>query len=88
MHYVYTLFSTKDRNLYIGCTSNLRRRLAEHNEGKSFATAPHRPFALVYYESYMAQEDAEKRERNLKLRGQARKHLMTRLTASLRQVRS
>ncbi len=88
MHYVYTLCSTKDKNLYIGCTNDLRRRLAEHNNGKSFATAPRKPFTLVYYEAYAAEEDAEKREKSLKLRGQARKHLMTRLLASLRQVQS
>ncbi|HCM43986.1 TPA: excinuclease ABC subunit C [Candidatus Kaiserbacteria bacterium] len=88
MYYVYALCSAKDKNLYIGRTDNLRRRLAEHNNGKSFATAPRKPFILVYYESYMTGEDAEKREYSLKLRGQARKHLLTRLTASLRQARS
>jgi len=88
MHYVYTLCSTKDKNLYIGRTNNLRRRLAEHNDGKSFATTPRRPFTLVYYEAYVAKDDAERRESSLKLRGQARKHLMTRLAASLRQVQS
>ncbi|MBI4093685.1 GIY-YIG nuclease family protein [Candidatus Kaiserbacteria bacterium] len=88
MYYVYTLYSTKDTNLYVGRTNNLRRRLAEHNDGVSFATAPRRPFRLVYYEAYMAEADAAKREKNLKLRGQARQHLMTRLEASLRQAQS
>jgi predicted GIY-YIG superfamily endonuclease len=86
MHYVYTLQSSKDKNLYIGRTNDLRRRLAEHNGGKSFATAPRKPFKLVYYEAYMAAADAKNRERSLKLRGQARVHLMTRLSASLRQA--
>lgn len=88
MHYVYVLCSSKDANLYIGRTNNLRRRLAEHNDGVSFATAPRRPFVLIYYEAYAAEPDAVQREKGLKLRGQARKHLMTRLTASLRQARS
>ncbi len=88
MHYVYTLHSTKDSNLYIGRTDDLRRRLSEHNNGKSFATAPRRPFKLVYYEAYAAEEDAVKREHNLKLRGQARYQLMNRLGGSLRQART
>ena len=88
MHFVYALCSSKDKNLYIGRTDNLRRRLAEHNSGKSFATAPRRPFKLVYYEAYADEDDAVHREKALKLRGQARKHLMTRLSASLRQARS
>ena len=88
MHDVYVLCSSKDQNLYIGSTNNLRRRLQEHNDGKSFATAPRRPFALVYYEAYMSEKDARHRENSLKLRGQARTHLMTRLSESLRQVRS
>ncbi|TSC87185.1 MAG: putative endonuclease [Parcubacteria group bacterium Gr01-1014_8] len=88
MHYVYTLLSTKDKNLYVGCTNNLRRRLAEHDEGESFATAPRRPFKLAYYEAYVAEDDALRREKMLKLRGQARKHLMTRLVASLRQAQN
>ncbi len=88
MYYVYTLCSTKDKNLYVGCTNNLRRRLEGHNNGESFATAPRRPFKLVYYEAYMAEEDAVRREKNLKQRGQARKHLMTRLPSSLRQAQN
>ena len=88
MHYVYVLCSKKDKDLYIGMTNNLRRRLSEHNDGKSFATAPRRPFVLAYYEAYADESDAIEREHGLKLRGQARKHLMTRLTASLRQARS
>ena len=83
MHYVYTLRSIKDSDLYIGCTNDLKRRRAEHNSGKSRATAPRKPFKLVYYEAYAASEDAIRREKGLKLRGQARKQLMSRLSASL-----
>ena len=85
MYYVYVLVSEKDKQLYIGSTPNLRRRLAEHAAGRSQSTAPRRPFTLVYYESYLASDDALHREWALKRRGQARKHLITRLHASLRQ---
>ncbi|MBC7836651.1 GIY-YIG nuclease family protein [Acetobacteraceae bacterium] len=88
MHYVYILMSQQDRDLYIGSTSDLRRRLSEHNSGKSFSTASRRPFKLVYYEAYSAEAEARKRESSLKLHGQARRQLMIRLQTSLRQAKS
>jgi len=35
MHYVYVLKSKNDNNLYIGCTDDLRKRVDEHNSGKT-----------------------------------------------------
>lgn len=67
MYYVYILESQKKLNwLYKGSTSDLKRRIAEHNAGKSFATAPYAPFKLIYYEAYVLKADAEARERYLK----------------------
>lgn len=66
MHYVYILESLKDEKMYVGYTNDLRRRIDEHNQGKSFATAPRKPFKLIYYEAYIYREDAEKRERFFK----------------------
>ena len=74
--------------MYVGYTNNLRRRLGEHNDGKNFSTAPRLPFELVYYEAYTAEADARRREKSLKLRGQARVHLISRLTASLLQAQN
>lgn len=62
MYYVYILESLKDKKLYTGYTNDLRRRINEHNQGKSFATAPRKPFKLIYYEAYVCRDDAEKRE--------------------------
>ena len=84
MFYVYVLKSTLDGNLYIGVTNDLRRRLREHQEKKSRATAPRAPFTLCYYEAYRSRDDARHRESALKLRGQARKHLTTRISRSLK----
>jgi len=41
-HYVYTLQSMKNNNLYVGYTDDLRKRLQEHNRGLNFSTKPHR----------------------------------------------
>ena len=65
-HYVYKLRSMKDDNLYIGYTKNLKRRLEEHERRKSFATAPRRPWKLIYFEGCIDHRDAKRREHYLK----------------------
>ena len=83
MNYVYILKSLKDNELYIGSTTDLKRRLREHKEGKAFSTSFRRPLELIYYEAYKNLEDARSREKALKLRGNSRKHLMNRISRSL-----
>ena len=85
MFYVYLLQSVKDKELYIGSTNDLRKRVEEHNKGLVKSTRKRAPFKLIYYESYKAEEDAREREKQLKLRGQARAHLLSRLKSSLLQ---
>jgi len=69
MFYVYVLHSETDYGLYIGFSSDLRRRMAEHRKGLAFATAFRGPWRLVYYEAYTDQDDALGRERFLKSGG-------------------
>ncbi len=67
MYYVYILESLKKAKwLYKGSTSDLKRRLQEHNAGKNFSTAPYLPFKLIYCEAYLLKSDAEAREKYLK----------------------
>ena len=63
---VYVLQSANDGGLYIGFTTDLTRRLEEHNSGTSAATAPRRPFELVFCEHYRSKPDALRREVYLK----------------------
>ena len=84
MFYVYILKSLKDNNLYIGSTNDLRRRIKEHNLGKAFATKTRRPFILLYYEAYRSENDARKREHNLKPRKRAFAQLRNRLEDTLK----
>ncbi len=65
-HYVYVLKSLKSNNWYTGCTSDLRKRFAEHNEGKSPYTKGRGPYELIYYEASLNKKDAFARERYLK----------------------
>ena len=84
MFYVYVLKSRKDEKSYIGYTDDLRRRIAEHNDGKNRATKSRLPLDLVYYEAYVSQADARARERRLKSSAGAYTALKRRLLRSLR----
>jgi len=66
MFYVYLLHSETDSGLYIGYSTDLRRRLAQHKEGASQATSFRGPWTLIYYEAYLEEADAIGRERYLK----------------------
>ena len=63
---VYVLFSYADRKLYIGYTENLERRLTEHTQGKSPATASRRPLTLLFCEYHRVKRDAMRRENYFK----------------------
>ena len=65
---MYVLKSSKDRELYIGSTGDLRKRLKEHNSGRVESTKRRIPFRLVYYEAYVSESEARQREQSLKLR--------------------
>lgn len=65
-YYVYVLLSMKDDKFYIGFTGDLKKRIREHNEGKSFATKCRRPFELIFYEAYRNKYDALRREKYFK----------------------
>ncbi len=78
MYYVYTLRSGKDDKLYIGSTSNLKKRLKEHKEGRVQSTSYRRPLELIYYEAYKEEGVARKREKLLK-KGKAHMELRKRL---------
>lgn len=64
MHYVYCLQSLKNAKLYIGYTSDLKRRVAEHNhkQGGSF-TEKNGPWKLIFYEAHHNKKDAGKMEK-------------------------
>lgn len=64
--YVYVLISLKNKELYIGLTTDLRRRVKEHNLGLNRSTKPYMPWKLIYYEACLSEHDARRRERYLK----------------------
>ena len=66
MFYVYILFSELDRQMYTGFTDNLKSRLKAHISGFVKATKHRRPLRLIYYEAYVKELDAKRREKYLK----------------------
>lgn len=67
MHYVYLIQSqARPEQRYVGFTSNLRSRLAEHNGGGSLHTAKFRPWALKSYVAFETREQAAEFEKYLK----------------------
>jgi putative endonuclease len=67
MFYTYILQSKiKSDQLYIGFTTDLKRRLSEHNQKLNFSTKPYAPWELIYYEACKEESDAKRREKYLK----------------------
>ena len=66
MFYVYILQSIKDRQLYTGYTSDLKKRIKEHNQGLNFSTKRYMPWEIIYYEACKEETDAKRREKYLK----------------------
>jgi len=66
MYFVYILRSRKDNNVYIGITSDIEKRLKQHNSGKNLSTKYRTPFDLIYSEKTENRVDARNREKYFK----------------------
>jgi len=66
VYYVYILQSSKSKILYYGYTIDLKKRLKEHNEGKSQFTKGHLPWKLVWYSGFCEMQTAKDFELYLK----------------------
>lgn len=81
MFYTYILKSKKDGKIYTGSTKDLRKRLYQHNEGKSTYTKGRGPFEIIYYEACLLEEKARSREIYLKS-GMGKRYFKNRLGTS------
>ena len=68
MAYFVYMLRCKDGSLYVGYTTDVRKRLAAHNTSKRGAryTKSRRPVALVYSEKYRTLSKALRREAEIK----------------------
>src|SRR3989338_1562184 len=64
--YIYLLLSRQDGSYYVGWTTNVLRRLGEHNQGQGAYSRRKLPWQLVGFEAYPSSSAAKARERILK----------------------
>jgi len=81
MFTTYVLWSRASRRLYTGSTSDLERRLEQHNTDVSTSTKNRGPWQLVHQEDFLTLAEAVRRERYLKT-GKGREELKRILEAS------
>jgi len=67
MYYVYILQSENfPEKFYTGLTNNIKRRLAEHNQGKSVHSNKYIPWKIKTYIAFSDEQKAFEFERYLK----------------------
>jgi len=57
------LQSLENHSIYVGYTSNLKRRLEEHDKDHRKTAKFRKPFRLIYYEACTKMIDAKRREK-------------------------
>ena len=83
MYSVYVIQHSDTKDIYIGRTNDLKRRLSEHNASQQFATKRKSGvWVLIYAEAYRSKDDAVKREIRLKQHGRAKQELLRRIKSS------
>lgn len=78
MYYVYIIKSERNGKFYTDYTNNLRKRLWQHNNGKSTYTKSGGPWIIIYYEASLNEEDARSREKYLKS-GMGKRYIQNRI---------
>jgi len=76
LFFVYIIQSKKDNSYYTGQTSDLDKRVSQHNDGLSNYTSKKMPWLLVYFECFDTRVAALQRERALKKWKNSSKYFM------------
>jgi len=63
---VYILKSINCDRFYIGCTSDINKRILYHNSGRNKSTKPFKPWKIIYTEDFCKKTETYKREWFLK----------------------
>lgn len=66
MIYIYAIYDDVLKEIYVGMTNDLERRLAEHKRGQSRYTKKFSNFFLIYNEECLDYKSGRKREKYLK----------------------
>ena len=66
MYYVYILQSKIDNFLYVGYSTDVKKRVLSHNSKKNLSTKNKAPYKLIFCEIYTCKSDAKRREKYFK----------------------
>ncbi len=83
MYYVYVLYSRTEDEFYLGSTEDLKKRLRQHQQGENQSTKKAQDWIVSYYEAYLTEQAAKKRESRLKRSGKAYHSLKERIRDSI-----
>ena len=62
MYYPYVLISRDGRRTYTRHTSDLDKRLQEHNEGNVISSKKFRPYVILHFENFETLKEAKQKE--------------------------
>ncbi len=83
MYSVYVIQHSVTKQMYIGKTNDLKRRIQEHNANQQTATKRKSGnWILIYAEAYRVKVDADLRETKLKQHGSNKRWLKDRIKNS------
>ena len=63
---VYAIKSLIDNRIYVGMTQNLKKRIIEHNQGKTKSTKGYRPWKVIFFEEVESRLEARRVEKYYK----------------------
>ena len=66
MYFVYIIQSINSKKFYIGYTSDLEKRLQNHNSGANRSTSRNKPWKIIYFEKFDDKKSAWQREQKIK----------------------
>lgn len=67
MFFVYIIVSkSKGLRFYVGMTQNVKKRIAEHNSGRTKSTKGYITWELFFFESYNTRLEAREKEKYYK----------------------
>ena len=85
MYYVYVIQNLDNPDdFYLGYSANLKDRLSAHNSDKNLSTRG-KSWRVIYYEAYLNEAVAKKREQKLKQNRRMKQFLFQRVQSQLNQ---
>ncbi|NOR76241.1 MAG: GIY-YIG nuclease family protein [Draconibacterium sp.] len=67
MYFTYVLYSRNFNKIYVGYSSDVKKRLAAHNDERNTGwTKKYQSWEIIYQEEFSSKTEALKREKQLK----------------------